>query len=263
MSINMCGTAQTATSRSDRCRVPGTPVRQRTDGAHRTDYNRGFSLMHRKYNMQQHHNIPHARHALTSLTLAVLGALRRNQGPPRDHRPDRPGKDIGHWQGRIDPGHQAGGLQGRAPDRRPGHLPACSRTGVSRSKWSAPADRLALTMLNMHDQAVSAHPAIEDWDAMMRALRQRIGTVAAARPATLSSAQRQDRLSHCALALAQLGCHLGRVDATPTAKRQRELELKQAGRLLASARHATVDGAGPAGPDPATPAAPARTATRA
>ncbi|MBP8270340.1 MAG: hypothetical protein KAX42_00560 [Sphaerotilus sp.] len=112
-------------------------------------------------------------------------------------------------------------------------------------------------------EVVSAHPAIEDWDAMMRALRQRIGTVAAARPATLSSAQWQDRLSDCALALAQLGCHLGRVDATPTAKRQRELELKQAGRLLASARHATVDGAGPAGPDPAAPAAPARTATRA
>ncbi len=141
MSINMCGTAQTATSRSDRCRVPGTPVRQRTDGAHRTDYNRGFSLMHRKYNMQQHHNIPHARHALTSLTLAVLGALRRNQGPPRDHRPDRPGKDIGHWQGRIGPGHQAGGLQGRAPDRRPGHLPAAGPACRDRSGQRPPGDR--------------------------------------------------------------------------------------------------------------------------
>ena len=161
--------------------------------------------------------------------------------------------------GRIDPAKiSATGKGESAPVTKPEDCKGARQTGVSRSKWSAPADRLALTMLNMHDQAVSAHPAIEDWDAMMRALRQRIGTVAAARPATLSSAQRQDRLSHCALALAQLGCHLGRVDATPTAKRQRELELKQAGRLLASARHATVDGAGPAGPDPATPAAPAR-----
>jgi len=106
-------------------------------------------------------------------------------------------------------------------------------------------------MLKMQDQAVSAspvalgtpgNPAVEDWDAMMRALRQRIGTIAATSPAALSSAQRQDSLNDCGLALAQLNAQLDRLDTAPPTHRQREHELKQAAHLLARAQRVGVGG---------------------
>lgn len=114
-------------------------------------------------------------------------------------------------------------------------------------------------MLNMQNQAASAspvalrapgNPAVEDWDAMMRALRQRIGTIAATSPAALSSAQRRDSLSDCGLALAQLNAQLDRLDrldAAPATHRQREHELKQAAHLLARAQRVSVDGGGSGG----------------
>lgn len=72
--MNMFGTAQT-TVVAVRTRI--SPVRQRTDDPPSADYNRCFSLMHRKHNMR-HHTRRHARHPLTTLstlTLAALGAL--------------------------------------------------------------------------------------------------------------------------------------------------------------------------------------------
>lgn len=72
--MNMFGTAQTTVVAA---RTRTSPVRQRTDDPPSADYNRCFSLMHRKHNMR-HHTRRHARHPLTTLstlTLAALGAL--------------------------------------------------------------------------------------------------------------------------------------------------------------------------------------------
>ena len=102
-------------------------------------------------------------------------------------------------------------------------------------------------MLKMHDQAVSAQPValgapasplIDDWDAMMRALRQRISMIATTSRATQSLAQRRDRLGDCGQALAQMGVHLGRFNLTLAARQQREHELKQGAHLLAHALQA-------------------------
>ena len=99
-------------------------------------------------------------------------------------------------------------------------------------------------MLNTHDQAVSAlpvavaapaSPLIEDWDTMMRALRQRIGVVATTSRAAQSADQRQTYLGDCAQALVQMGDHLGRLDLSPAARQQREHELQQGAHLLARA----------------------------
>lgn len=105
-------------------------------------------------------------------------------------------------------------------------------------------------MLNMQDQAASAspvalgtpgNPAVEDWDAMMRALRQRIGTIAATSPAALPMAQRRDSLSDCGVALVQSGALLRLISTGPVARQQREQELKQATHLLARAWRAGDD----------------------
>lgn len=109
-------------------------------------------------------------------------------------------------------------------------------------------------MLKMQDHVVSAspvalgtpgNPAVEDWDTMMRALRQRIGTITGTSPAALSSAQRRDSLKECGLALAQLNAQLDRLDTAPATHRQRQHELKQAAHLLARAQRVGVgDGVG-------------------
>lgn len=105
-------------------------------------------------------------------------------------------------------------------------------------------------MLNMQDEAASAspvalgtpgNPAVEDWDTMMRALRQRIGTIAATSPAALPLARRRDSLSDCGLALAQLNAQLDQINAAPGGLRLREHELRQAAHLLARAWRAGGD----------------------